>query len=167
MNEDWTAVAGAGRYEVSTRGRVRYTKDRRRVLKPFIPAGKPYPAVKLTMDDGTRRFFYLHILVAKTYIPNPLGLPEVNHTRGEHLNPSVDQLEWIDGKGNCQHKNRVIYAHHNAIEVTLVQRGTCEIRVVKNLTVFAEEIGADKGDLSRLINGKRRSVKGWEVHQHV
>lgn len=45
----------------------------------------------------------VHRLVAETYIPNPLGLPCVNHKDGNKRNNHVDNLEWVDHSGNMQH----------------------------------------------------------------
>ncbi|HSV90916.1 MAG TPA: HNH endonuclease [Nitrospiraceae bacterium] len=47
---------------------------------------------------------YAHRLVALTYLPNPLGLPEVNHKDGVKTNCTVLNLEWTTKKGNTDHK---------------------------------------------------------------
>ncbi len=45
----------------------------------------------------------LHRVVAETYIPNPLGLPEVNHLDGVKSNCHKDNLEWCTSKQNKAH----------------------------------------------------------------
>lgn len=44
-----------------------------------------------------------HRLVAEAFIPNPHGLPAVNHKDGNKLNNSVNNLEWISIAENNQH----------------------------------------------------------------
>lgn len=39
------------------------------------------------------KMFYAHRLVAEAYIPNPNGLPVVNHKDENKLNNNIDNLE--------------------------------------------------------------------------
>jgi len=45
----------------------------------------------------------IHRLVAQAYIPNPKGLPVVNHIDGNKLNNHKNNLEWCSQKHNVQH----------------------------------------------------------------
>ena len=56
------------------------------------------PNIKRSISVG------VHILVAKAFIPNPYGLPEVNHKDFDRSNYSIDNLEW------CTHRNNVLYS---------------------------------------------------------
>ena len=46
--------------------------------------------------------FRIHRLVAELFIPNPLGLPIVNHIDSNVTNNRFDNLEWTTQKGNMQ-----------------------------------------------------------------
>lgn len=50
-----------------------------------------------------RKMFLIHRLIALTFIPNPLNLPEVNHKNGLKIDNSVDNLEWCTSKYNMKH----------------------------------------------------------------
>lgn len=45
----------------------------------------------------------IHRLVAEHFVPNPYGLPEVNHIDGNKLNNHSSNLEWCDRTFNIQH----------------------------------------------------------------
>ena len=45
----------------------------------------------------------VHRLVADAFIPNPNGLPVVNHKDNNRKNPHVDNLEWCTQSYNIQY----------------------------------------------------------------
>lgn len=53
--------------------------------------------------NNRRTKHYIHRLVAQAYIPNPLGLPEVNHKDSDRTNNHVSNLEWVSSSGNSIH----------------------------------------------------------------
>ncbi|BEQ12894.1 putative HNH homing endonuclease [Pseudomonas phage Ep4] len=58
--------------------------------------------VKVHVD----KFRPLHRLVAEHFIPNPLGLPQVNHKDGNRLNNAAYNLEWSTASANVLHAYR-------------------------------------------------------------
>ena len=47
----------------------------------------------------------IHRLVAETFIPNPLGLRDVDHIDGNKTNNRVENLRWVSHKENCNNPN--------------------------------------------------------------
>ena len=104
--EIWCPIKGfEGLYEVSDKGRVKsigYGKEK--ILKPFSNKDG-YLQVGLRKNRG-RKNWLVHRLVAKTFIPNPDNLPEVNHKDEDKTNNSVQNLDWCDKKYNNNYGTR-------------------------------------------------------------
>ena len=81
--EQWKEIAGFDGYEVSTFGRVKsFHKNKVLILRPaFI---SEYLQVDL-YTSSKKKHCRIHILVARTFIPNPDNKPEVNHDDGHKM----------------------------------------------------------------------------------
>lgn len=60
----------------------------------------------MLFKDGKRHYLRVHRLVAKTFIPNPDNLPEVNHKDEDKTNNSTDNLEWCTSHDNKVYGSR-------------------------------------------------------------
>lgn len=90
--------------------------DRNGVLKqlrPYLDSKKRYLQIKLTQDDGQRRPWLIHRLVALTFLPNPKNLSDVNHKNHNSLDNRVQNLEWISHKSNIYHSYEIVSAKRN------------------------------------------------------
>ena len=87
-------------YSVNEMGIVINNKTGK-VLKQYkhVKRNSGYMSVFLYNKDG-RKMFFVHRLVALTFIPNPHNLPQVNHKDENTLNNRVENLEWCDAKYN-------------------------------------------------------------------
>lgn len=89
-------------YEVSNLGNVRKL-GKTSPLKP-IPNGK-YRYVVITKGPGQGGFWkahFIHRLVAQLFVPNPDGLPQVNHIDNDKDNNAASNLEWVSAKANAR-----------------------------------------------------------------
>lgn len=79
------------------------------ILKPQLSRsnifgqGKYYKVV-LWKSKYDGKNYPVHRLVAETFIPNPDGLPVVNHKDCNKFNNKVDNLEWCTYKYNSNYK---------------------------------------------------------------
>jgi hypothetical protein len=64
--------------------------------------GKGYFSVDL-YKNGIRTRKRIHRLVAMAWIPNPDGLPQVNHRNGIKSDNRVENLEWVTPRTNILH----------------------------------------------------------------
>jgi hypothetical protein len=87
-----------GIYTISESGEVFGREGNKRVQG--IHRGG-YRQVSLFKNKGVE-IFYVHRLVAQAYIPNPLGLPVVNHIDGNPANNHVSNLEWATQGDNIR-----------------------------------------------------------------
>ena len=111
MHETFRPVVGYERfYIVSDRSVIyrlhRYDKQRKRTLlprplKPALDSSTGYLRVSLAGEEG-KKSWYLHRVVALAFIPNPLGLPQINHKDGNRANPALTNLEWVTPSENCK-----------------------------------------------------------------
>lgn len=102
-----TAVVQNGLFEVNELGEVYRLKGDGKVLAAQIKTGRNgrYRLVTAQVNRKQKRF-YVHRLVAEAFIPNPDGLPEVNHIDGNPANNRAENLEWCTRAENCQHAYR-------------------------------------------------------------
>lgn len=116
MKEIWKDIEGyEGIYQVSNTGKVRsldrkvwnYTK-KGRILK-MHNNGHGYYNVSLHSKEKNEKHVYIHILVAKAFIPNPNNYEQVNHKDFNKLNNCVDNLEWVSRKQNVLHYRESAY----------------------------------------------------------
>ena len=129
-NEVWANVADTdGVYQVSTYGRVRTVGrivrsgrgtrfEEGMILNPTLTRG--YPQVTLRRN-GWFRAVPVHRLVAETFIPNPDGLPVVDHLNADKTDNRVENLEWATVSENVRRR----------YGATKIQHGTCSRCVVQ------------------------------------
>lgn len=97
--EQWSPIDEAPGYHVSTLGRVKHNE---RVLNPGTRKDG-YISVDLSLGKRKSRLTKLvHVLVAEAFIPNPDGLPIVNHKSKPTTNNKVENLEWVTIQQNRQ-----------------------------------------------------------------
>lgn len=113
MTEVWIeSPTLPGRYMVSSLGRVKrmahFATDAAGVSR-FLSErllqrkkSKDYPRIVLR-EGGKAKAYLIHRLVAEVYVPNPHGLPCVNHKDGDKSNPHPENLEWCTHQQNMAH----------------------------------------------------------------
>ena len=169
MEVEWRDIKGyEGKYQVSNLGEIKSLKyaqmDLQRILKPHITA-RGYYSIFLC-KNGKKEAMTVHRVVAKTFIDNPLGLPQVNHKDGNKLNNKVDNLEWVTAKQNTEHawENGLKKGGECLYNTQPVYQFDLNMGFIKkyNTQAEAEKItGIHQGDISRCCNKKRNKAGGF------
>ena len=97
---NWKQIAEFPNYEVSDTGLVRNKANK--ILK-FFKQNSGYLVATLSNEELKSAKRTIHRLVAKAFIENPEGLPEVNHKDGNKLNNEASNLEWCSKRQNIRH----------------------------------------------------------------
>lgn len=83
----------------------------------------------------------IHRLVAETYLPNPLNLPQVNHIDENKANNALPNLEFCDAAYNSNYSN--------AKKVICVETG----EVFNSITEAAIKNNVSKGNICNALKG--------------
>lgn len=120
MEEIWKDIKGyEGLYQVSNLGRVRslnrvvrhsrglpYMKTVRGRIMSIDHLSREYRRINLCVNN-VRKSFFIHRLVASSFIENNDGLPEVNHLNGIKTDNRATNLEWCTSSDNSKHAIRI------------------------------------------------------------
>lgn len=156
-SESWLPVIGyEENYEVSSLGRVRRIKSGK-IIKAF-PNWSGYLRTGLYKDKHTRVNETIHRLVAKSFLPNPDNLPQVNHMDRDKSNNSIDNLEW------CTQSHNISHAMSTPFKVISPEDKIYEIT---NNLKFEREYGLCNASLSKLRLGKLKTYHGWRVYNEL
>jgi len=148
-NEKWQQIEGLN-YFVSTRGRIMHGK-RKRIRKHKIKPDGTH-MVSLRVNKQVKDFF-VHILEAKAFIPNPNNLPEVNHIDEDRDNLNIENLEWVSRSQNASHSfaKRV-----NQYELD----GTFR-KSYASITEASQKTGFAHSGISKCCSGKQNECHGF------
>jgi len=154
--EVWKKIEGFENYEVSNYGNVK----RNNKLRTIKPNKRGYVRIDL-YNKGVFKYFFIHRLVANSFLDNTKNKPQVNHINGIKHDNRVENLEW------CTAKENIIHAINNNLIIPpagekqgaskLTEADILNIR--KDTTtkkyILAEKYNVSRGLISDIINFKR------------
>lgn len=170
MKEIWKSIDGYyGLYEVSNLGRV---KNNNGLIMAQKPSKDKYVRI-LLRNNKKYKSEYVHILVARAFIPNPQNKPEVNHIDANKSNNRVDNLEWVTRSENhwhavehglkpiCPTKGK--YGSDNPCTKPVLQYDLDGnlIREWRSRIDAAKFYGCHKSSITNCVNGYKKTCKGF------
>ena len=103
---NWKTISGFnGKYLISDKGEVLEKNELRKMKIRLKPDGYCWTTLK---KDGEYKNFYIHRLVAETFIPRTEGRDQVNHKNGIKTDNCVENLEWVNSSENQCHRMYVL-----------------------------------------------------------
>lgn len=171
MTEIWKDIDGyEGIYQISNLGRVKSLKRKKgRILKGQI-AGKGYVYVSLVKSKIIKTCS-VHRLVAKAFISNHFNYPEVNHRDEIKTNNVFTNLEWCNGKQNCNYcsRNKRLAAANSKPIVQIDQSSGEIINFYKSALEASKKGNFSRNEISKCLAGKRKAHRGfrWEAVSNV
>ena len=159
--EDGTVISQGGPRTVNGRWGTMTVNPPTRVLRPALASNGYWFVSLYRRDDGRRSVNgYLHRLVAQAFVPNPDGLPEINHEDGDKANNAASNLSWVTKSQNHLHRTAVL--GKNSGETHYRARLTeDDVRAIRESTetgaALAKRYGVSQGNITAIR--KRRSWK--------
>lgn len=153
-------IKGFEDYLITEDGKI-YSIRRKLYLKPQNTA---YGYLHNTLTKNCiKTTKVIHRLVAEAFIPNPKGLPQINHIDGNKKNNNVSNLEWCTAKHNIIHAYRtglskaICGEEHYSAKLNWLKVN--KIRLLyktKKLkqTELAKKFQVDQGLISKIIHNK-------------
>lgn len=170
--EVWKDIAGfEGAFQVSSLGRVRSLPridalghHRVGIIRKAGSVHDGYLQMALE-HNNKKSVYWVHRLVAETFLPNPHGYPAVNHKDEDTTNNCVSNLEWCTSLYNNMYNGRnkrVAKALERPLKVI-----TCQGHhyFFKSQKYACELLGLNSGHVSYCIHGKLKHHRGYSFER--
>lgn len=160
LNEVWKPIPNYEElYWVSNLGNI---KSKNKILKP-TKNRDGYLYIHL-YKNKKQTIKGIHIIVAKTFIPNPLNKTQVNHIDGDKWNNKIDNLEWVTPKENINHAYKIGLRNNDYIKRKIAQYDLNDnfIKVWDSLKEINETLNYSINMISYCCNGKFKTAYGYK-----
>lgn len=150
------------------KGRGSYVEitDEWKPLKNVLDKGVGYFLVTLVDSNGKHKNRFIHRLLAKAFIPNPLNKAHVNHIDGNKQNNSICNLEWCTPKENAVHAMKIGLCDERTKKqnVAILQYSADTLTYIQE-HVSLHEAGRTTGiawqNISKVARGIRHTAGGF------
>lgn len=109
--------------------------------------------VHLSVDNSVKNFL-IHRLVAEAYIPNPTGLPQINHKDENPTHNYINNLEWCDSEYNVNYGTRNQRISKKVFCVELDKE-------FDGVRTASRELNVDASSITRACKGKVKTAGGY------
>lgn len=165
--EEWKDIENyEGLYQVSNFGRVKSLKRHRKfksihedTIKKQTNVNRGYLTVSLS-KDGKKKRFYVHRLVAESFIAKIENKNDVNHINENKHDNRAKNLEWCTKKYNNNYGNHTerAAASQSIPIYAIYSDGTDEY--FPGINAAARELGLYTGNICKVLKGRYKTTGG-------
>lgn len=146
MRNDFKEINNLSGYYINSEGIIKNKHGK--ILKTIDINNCGYNRICIRNNKQFKRF-YIHRLIAQTFIANPFNKSQVNHINGIKSDNRVENLEWCTPLENTQHAIRTWLRHYNIRPLLKYNK----INGVWNKWIkYWDTIGYKKSNISRNKN---------------
>ena len=167
---EWKTHIAFPLYEVSSKGEIRRVIDKS--YKKPTKGNHGYYQVTL-YNEGQKKDFLVHRLVAELFIPNQSDKRTVNHIDGDKSNNSVENLEWATYSENHKHSydslNRTAYMtgrknelNHNSKPVEMNDINNNLIKRFPSISEAERETGILNNSIVNCLKKRTKTAGGYK-----
>ena len=155
--EKYMIIPGFDNYAISNKGTLKNVKNGN-ILK--LQVGKTGYQQYTLCQNGIKKTFKIHRLVALAFIPNPERSLQVNHKDGNKLNNTVSNLEWCTAKENDTHARLLgLKAENKPIEA--IEISTSESTLFYSIGEASTYLSINRGTIHKVLSGKYKKTTGY------
>ena len=170
MKEIFKDIKGyEGLYQVSNLGNIRSLdrKIKNRNLKGKIKKLDKtkfgYLKVELN-NNGKKKKYSVHRLVAQTFLDNPNNYPCINHKDENKNNNIVSNLEWCDYLYNNLYNNK---HKKNWVKVKQLDKNNNIINIFESITEASKKTNIIQCEISNCLHNRQKTAGGyyWQYYE--
>ena len=115
-------------------------------------ASTGYYQVSLTTDKQSKNY-YIHRLVAETFIANPENHPFINHKDGNKINNNISNLEW------CTPQENETHALKTGLKPSGENHGWAKLKEIDIVQIFKlSKEGKSQTEIANIYNIKQATI---------